>query len=94
MKQEKVVDGKVVLNNLRTKRRMMRHCPSCGGLDVGIKDTIVDLRIDGRPGFSRRKIWAYCRNCDYETRKLEFEVPDNDDDFEIVAGYGLWNEVI
>ncbi len=68
-------------------------CPVCGNTDVGVKDNIVETFVKDNPGHCVRSIWAYCRKCGHETRKVKTEVPDNDDELVISTGYNLWNGI-
>ena len=67
-----------------------KPCPFCGKTDVGVKDNVIDVRLGYAPASAIRKIWAYCRYCGAEGRKLTREVV-GDDSVMLVAIEG-WNE--
>lgn len=65
-------------------------CPFCGRTDIGVKDTIIDVKAGHDcPSSAIRRIWAYCRYCGAEGPKTVLDIVYDEE--EIAAALVIWN---
>lgn len=79
-----------VKSTLEIKKWKFKPCPFCGKNDIGVKDTIIDLKMGHDcPCSAQRRIWAYCRYCGAEGRKQTADIVTDDE--EIAVAVESWN---
>lgn len=68
-----------------------KPCPFCGHDDIGVKESIITLKMgQDCPCSAIKKVWAYCRYCQAEGSKATIEAVYDSE--VLAAAFEKWNK--